>query len=141
MPITVPVTNTTITVAGFGAPVANAINGTAWTPLVLTSPWADFGGGYAPAAVRRLNDCFVQMRGVIRRPSGPGAGNESIFTIPVGFRPAFTLILGTLANGAPTAGTNGLVRLNVTTIGQANVEQVPTANTWIVLDNLLYPTN
>lgn len=57
----------------------------AWTDLELTPPWANSAiAGYANAAVRKLRDGEVQLRGAITG----GASATTVFNLPSGFRPA-----------------------------------------------------
>lgn len=65
-----------------------------WTTPTLTSPWINFGSGYAPARYKRENG-RVTVEGLVRN----GAINGTIFNLPAGYRPEQTLIFLGHANG------------------------------------------
>jgi hypothetical protein len=65
-----------------------------WTYPTLTSPWINFGSGYASARYKRENG-IVQVEGLVRN----GAVNGTIFNLPSGYRPDGTLIFLGQASG------------------------------------------
>lgn len=65
--------------------------------------WVNFGGAYYTAAFRKLASGLVVLRGTIK--SGAGAG-AVIFTLPAGYRPAATILLGAIEKPAGAATTD-----------------------------------
>jgi hypothetical protein len=63
---------------------------TGWVPLTFNSPtWANYGGSYEPAAVRRIGK-LVKLRGMCRNSVAlTGATTYAIGTIPSEFGPPF----------------------------------------------------
>jgi hypothetical protein len=57
-----------------------------WHALPLVAGWTNFGSGYAEASFRVDQLGRVQLRGTITKASGT-PGNESIATLPAGYRP------------------------------------------------------
>lgn len=60
-----------------------------WTALTLQNGWVNYGGGWATAAYRKAAG-IVYVRGLIRDGSTPAG--TTITTLPVGYRPADTLM-------------------------------------------------
>lgn len=56
-----------------------------WVPLVLEEGWANYGGGFSPAAYRTTPGNGVQLRGMITKAAEPFSGQFS--TIPAGLAP------------------------------------------------------
>jgi len=88
--IPVPVTRTKIATATWGVPITNEVNRlttyttpTPWTGVTFQNGWVNYGG-YQAAQYRKIGD-IVYLRGVI------GNGTGVAFTLPVGFRPPFTV--------------------------------------------------
>jgi hypothetical protein len=78
----------------------------------LAGAWVNFGGSYATAGYARDPLGFVWLRGVIKN----GAVPLTVFTLPVGYRPA----LDEIFNGIE--GTNGSCRIDVTQGGAVIVQ-------------------
>lgn len=66
-------------------PTAAQAPDTGWIAPTLVGGWSNYGSGYVPARYRRLNG-IVYAQGLVRFGSG------TIFTLPVGFRPAFNML-------------------------------------------------
>jgi hypothetical protein len=64
---------------------------TEYTPS-YASGWEDYGGSYARGRYWKTSDGFVHVEGLIRQTAaktyGAASGDSTIFTLPVGFRPA-----------------------------------------------------
>lgn len=74
-----------------------------YAPLSFTSPWASFGGSFAPPGYTKDPGGIVHLRGVATRASGTPVTSEIVATIPPGYRPATWLALVVAAgDGAPT---------------------------------------
>lgn len=95
---------------------------TTWTNISsFTNGWTNFGSGYVPARYRLDALGFVHLEGLCK----PGTNNTAAFTLPAGFRPGFTLLLGALSGG-PGAGTitistAGIVTLNLLSVADGDI--------------------
>lgn len=117
--------------------LANATTGVipqpAWTPLSFTiipifPDWADYGGGYGPAAYYKSTDGRVYLRGLVS--GGPCGLGWSIAVLPASFRPAGRRLFTSISNDA-------LVRIDVLADGSI----VPLAGcdtAWVSLDNISF---
>lgn len=74
--------------------------------------WVATGGAYAAPGYKRMPDGTVQLRGAIQN----GTQGAVIWTLPVGYRPLYEMVLP-CASGTPTTGT----RLQVQTSGNIYV--------------------
>lgn len=72
--------------------------------------WTNFGTGWATVSFRRIGN-QVFLRGLAKRVSGTTA---TIFTLPVGYRPAGNEIFAVISGG------NVLARIDVRTTGAVN---------------------
>lgn len=79
---------------------------TTWLPAQLQPPWFHYGGGWQSARYTRDAMGTVFVEGLV----AGGSAGDTIFTLPVGYRPVGQLIFATIAN-------NGLARLDVTSGG------------------------
>jgi hypothetical protein len=95
----------------------------AWTPLTLSGSWTNYGGGWAPAAYRKMGD-KVEIRGLIANT----VLQSQIGFLPVGFRPPYHQMWDTWL-AFPT-NQRAAVRMNI----QANDGQL------ILQDTFAYPT-
>jgi hypothetical protein len=68
---------------------------TPWTTLPLVNGWVSYGAGYVPQ-YRKVGD-NVQIRGLAK----DGAATGGLFTLPVGFRPAYEETCVVYNNGTP----------------------------------------
>jgi hypothetical protein len=93
-------------------------NGTDWfatgsvnpvfTPVVFAGAWADFGAGFAPCGYWKDGLGVVHLRGL----ATGGLQGQTIFTLPVGFRPAFTVYCSVVSSnlfGVIQIGSDGVV--------------------------------
>jgi hypothetical protein len=87
----------------------------------LVSPWADYANWqFAPARFRKDEVGCVYLSGLV------WGGSGTIFTLPVGLRPAYTLIFPAVANG------QGEVRVDPS----GNVSMYSGANQYVSLDQI-----
>ena len=82
---------------------------------------------YAPPSYRKING-VVHLRGLIEKTSAMSPG-EVMWTMPVGYRPAWQVLLNCQSNGA-------LGRVDVATNGQVILQSGNAA--WVSLDGLCY---
>jgi hypothetical protein len=81
-----------------------------WTPATLTAAWVAYVGGggyYNGLRYRRVGD-MIQVQGMIKS----GAAGSAITTLPVGFRPSYSVMQVCEANAA---GTLAVVLFDSTT--------------------------
>jgi hypothetical protein len=97
-----------------------AIPPSGWVSPSLNSPWTNYGGGWQPARYMKDAAGTVFIEGLV------AGGTGTVFTLPVGFRPAQNLIFSTVANQAfarldvggngdvvwNTGGTNAFVSIS-----------------------------
>lgn len=83
---------------------------TGWTALVFVNNWANFGSGFSGGEWCKDIFGFVYVRGLIKRTSGSHANGETIATLPVGARPAGSVLFNQRTN-------SGTVRIDVNTAG------------------------
>jgi hypothetical protein len=79
-----------------------------WTAPTLTNSWVDYGSGLSTTGYYKDKNNIVHLRGVVKS----GTVGQPIFTLPVGFRPAFTLIVPCVSNGVlgvASVGADGTV--------------------------------
>lgn len=87
-------------VVGAGSPAA-----------AFTNSWVNFGGGFQPAQYWFDRDGVVHLAGSVKT----GSAGTSVFTLPVGYRPAAQCAFAVNANGAfglVYVNTNGTVVVN-----------------------------
>ena len=80
-----------------------------WTAVTFAGAWANFGSGYSPVAYCKDQMGAIRLRGLAKSGSG------TIFTLPVGYRPPYTLQIqagSTSPNSSITVNTNGDVVAN-----------------------------
>lgn len=65
-----------------------------WVSPTLLNSWANFGSGFQTARYRRLAG-RVEIQGLVTGGTGPAS---TVFTLPVGYRPAAALIFATIAS-------------------------------------------
>lgn len=93
-------------------------NDSGWLALPFLNGWEDYGGGvYRPGQYRKI-DNMVILRGLIK-DIGTHAAGDSMFQLPVGFRPSmseiFTVITNSITSGGASPNTSGAPDDNVTT--------------------------
>lgn len=98
-----------------------------WTNPTLTNSWANFGAGYAAAGYMKDRLGFVHLKGLVKT----GTSGNSIFTLPVGYRPAENHYMPGLSNdliSSMVIGSDG----KVTVFGGAGVA------TWTTLSHIVF---
>jgi hypothetical protein len=71
-----------------------AIGGGAPAPAFVNA-WVDYAGAYSQTAMRKYNG-HVELRGLVKT----GNIGQTIFQLPAGWRPASSLLMATISNGA-----------------------------------------
>jgi hypothetical protein len=97
-----------------------------WTAADFQNGWSNFGHGYTPAGYRMLPGSTVELRGLI----AGGTIDRPVFSLPVGMRPAYRLLLPTFSS------SNNACRLDVTADGL--VIPVTGQNGWLTLDGVCF---
>ena len=97
-----------------------------WIDATYANSWVDFDAAYHPVQYRRNGD-RVELRGVAKDGSPV---NGTIFTLPVGFRPAFDMAMASIAN-------DSLCRIVVLDSGAVSAPFGGSA-TWTSLDGLSF---
>ena len=99
-----------------------------WRTVTYQNSWVSYGAGYVGANYRRLPGGLVQLRGLVKSGTSPG----TIFTLPVGYRPAQNCRFAAVSNpnvwGATQVGTDG------------TVQQVAGNNLYHFLDGVIFHT-
>lgn len=99
--------------------------GEGWTSMALVNGWTNYGGSWSSAQYRKYPDGDIQLRGLL---NGSGRTADTIFTLPVGYRPAGAKMF--VCAGTAAAGSNsyrvdvqadGIVR----TVGSQNPAVAP----------------
>jgi len=92
---------------------------------IFTNNWANYGATFNPAGFMKDANGFVHLRGMVIS----GTIGQSIFTLPIGFRPANSELMVTMSNQA-------ICRIDISPQGLI----IPTVgvNTWLTLDNLSF---
>lgn len=101
MAITVPVIGQEISVATFGAPVANEVNRmtplvvapTPWVGVTFLNNWVNFAAGFQLVQYRKIGD-IVSIRGLMKS----GTIETPSFVLPAGFVPPATVQFATASN-------------------------------------------
>lgn len=97
----------------------------AWLSAVLGQNWVNAGTIYATACYMKDSLGFVHLRGVIK----DGIIGNVAFILPVGYRPASTAMIGTVASSA-----FGLLVIDAS----GNVTPATGNNTYFSLDNITF---
>lgn len=105
----------------------NWINvGSGGTAPAFQNGWLNYGSGFAPARFMKLPDGMVVMQGLVQS----GTVGSIIFTLPVGYRPAYTLLSAT----ETSPNSNG--RLDILSTGAVSMQSG--ANGWYSI-NAMFP--
>jgi hypothetical protein len=68
-----------------------------WTAPTFQNSWVNYAGGvYSPAGYRKDGAGFVHLRGLVS--TGTVGSGVAIFTLPVGYRPAYQSLFVTISN-------------------------------------------
>ena len=104
------------------------------TPLALGSGWRDFGPAnnspHGPASVTRTGDLVV-VSGLVEKPAGGFRQGEVIATLPVGARPAQSLIFN-------VNGNSGTQRLDIAADGRIFWNTGEHDYDWVSLDGITF---
>lgn len=65
-----------------------------WIAPTLLNSWVDFGGTFAQASYYKDQFARVHLKGVVKNGTA-----DTIFTLPVGYRPAERHVFATIAGG------------------------------------------
>lgn len=97
----------------------------AWIAPTMQNGWITFDTTFNPPGYYKDSLGIVHLRGMMKS----GTLNVTAFTLPVGYRPAFKVLMATISNQA-------LGRLDVTTDGMV----IPNmgSNIYFTLDNLRF---
>lgn len=129
---TVEIEVTALTSAG------NYVYGTAsrtiprWQSCTLLNGWQNYGNGYNDAGFTKTKSGIVGLRGLVRA----GPLNQSICTLPVGFRPKFSGEKLIFQVPSYNAGVSGWGRVDVLATGE--VVAVQGENPWVSLDGVMF---
>lgn len=94
-----------------------------WIAPSLLNSWVNYGGEHEVAGYLKDTMGFVHMKGLIK--SGAGTAGTTLFVLPVGYRPAETVII-------PTVGADAAEIMSVDTSGNVKVF-TETGNAYFVL--------
>jgi hypothetical protein len=93
----------------------------------FTNSWSNYGSGYADGGFRKYPDGRVRLRGLVKT----GTMNQSMFTLPAGYRPTRSLIFV-----VTSSDLFGEVRVNT----DGTVIPYQGSNTWFALDGIEFDT-
>lgn len=74
----------------FAAPVATALNGSAFTPVTFQNGWAGEGSGYMPVSYLKMGGLVI-VQGSMQHPNADTVSFFVAWTLPAGYRPAQTM--------------------------------------------------
>ncbi len=97
-----------------------------WSSLNMASGWTEYGYEWVSNGYRRTSDGLVTLKGLVKKSSAVNGG-ETLATLPVGYRPAQTLIFDT------STDPNVPTRVDITASGQIKVWG---SQNWISLTGL-----
>lgn len=61
-----------------------------WTTPLMQNNWYDYGGVWTTPGYTKTSDGLIVLKGMIKR-SGTFVSGETLFTLPVGYRPAYNM--------------------------------------------------
>lgn len=102
-----------------------------WQTCSFQSGWTNYGNGYAGAGFTRTSAGVIGLRGLIA--NGTISGTANVCTLPVGFRPAQTIMFQV---GGYEGGTSGSARVDVYSNGDVRVSQGE--NPWVSLSGITF---
>jgi hypothetical protein len=97
-----------------------------WIIPSYQNSWVRYDGTWSQEGYLKDRANIVHLRGLIKS----GTIGSSAFTLPVGYRPASQLLIGTISN-------NAIGRVAVYTNGQV-IPQTPSTNAWVALDGITF---
>lgn len=112
-----------------------AAGSTAPTALPFAADWANYGASYQSCVYWR-DGGVVHLAGLAKR-SAVGTADDTIATLPVGFRPSADHIFACMSSDATVPQ---LVRLDVTSAGAVFVHGLDTGSgEWVSLSGISFP--
>lgn len=90
--------------------------------------WVTFGSSYADPAFRMDSDGWVHLRGLAKS----GTLDQTIFTLPSGYRPKRNLYVTGLANDA-------IAYVQILSTGEVSVASPSGSNAYVTLSNVKFP--
>lgn len=96
-----------------------------WATPSLQSGWANYGGARPDAGYTKTSSGMIMLKGLIK--GGNATSSTVIFTLPVGYRPAYNMIFQNSTNNAAgrvDVWADGTVRFQIG------------SNVWFGLDNI-----
>lgn len=117
---------------GPAGPTGPAITPGAWIALPFNTGWGPLTG-WATPSYRKVGD-EVQLRGTVAT-TGSGVPSNTIFTLPVGFRPPGNNMYFTVCSWSPT-----YARFDMGTTGAGSYAPIPPAgaNQWLALSDFRF---
>ena len=97
-----------------------------WTAPTFLSSWVNFEGGFSSAGFYKDPWDRIHLRGMVK---GESTVAGTIFTLPVGYRPAATLIFPTISNDV-------FGRIDINSAG--GVVMVTGSSIWLVLNGISF---
>ena len=97
-----------------------------WIAPTFQNSWVNYGSGYNNAAYCKDAMGFVHLRGLVK----DGTDNSAIFTLPVGYRPAYQELFCVISNGV-------VGQVDVRTDGVVTASN-PSDPEWITLDGITF---
>jgi hypothetical protein len=100
-----------------------------WVPLVLQNSWSNYGNTYSTAAYTMTEDGVVVVKGMVKR-SGTAVGEETIATLPAGYRPSASLMFG----GSTSSSVSSRIDVDV----NGNIERASGSEAWFSLETIRF---
>jgi len=92
-----------------------------WTSFSLQNNWVDYSPPYTSAAYTKTSGGVIVLKGMVR------AGSGNVATLPVGYRPAMSIMMTTSSNQTAS-------RIDIRADGTINV--AVGSNAWVSLDGI-----
>lgn len=108
--------------------------GDAWVAPSLTSPWANFAGGFQAARYRLYASGDVAIEGVVGTGATSVSGTSALFTMPAGYRPVDTVMTAQVMNG------NAVRQLTINNLGQVRFVNLPAGTVTFINLNCRFST-
>jgi microcompartment protein CcmK/EutM len=123
-----------LTVSTAGSSIAQE----SWTGASFATNWQDYSVSYQPVSYFKDSLGLVHLRGLAKCTTGTTPGT-TIFTLPVGYRPAKIEMFAVRSNDA--AGVDSC-RLDVNAVGavSTSTDFTPASSAWISLSGILFDT-
>lgn len=102
-----------------------------WTDASFGTGWSNYGSGYHNVGYKKVGD-LVFLRGLANSGANAWSSYGTIFTLPVGFRPAARLIFGTTCN------SNAFCRWDITSSGTVQWDSGGAGSGWVSLEGIVF---